>query len=169
MQAFFEQHNIPYAFVSEQTIAVSEKLPMVEAALAEILPEHPIDKDYFKKHEVYQMLGFYPQQQDALVAARAHESGLKVIRWHEQSVDMLDEQGSKARGIATAIARLGIDMKDVMAFGDGLNDIEMMQTVGFGVGMGNGRPELKAVVDYICPTVEEDGVFNGLKALGVID
>ena len=35
--------------------------------------------------------------------------------------------------------------------------------------MGNGRPELKAVVDYICPTVEEDGVFNGLKALGVID
>ena len=169
MQVFFEEHNIPYAFVSEQTIAVSERLPWVEVVLAEILPEHPIDKDYFKKHEVYQMLGFYPQQQDDLVAARAQQSGLKTIRWHEQSVDMLDEQGSKARGIATAIARLGIDMKDVMAFGDGLNDIEMMQTVGFGVGMGNGRPELKAVVDYICPTVEEDGVFNGLKALGVID
>ena len=79
------------------------------------------------------------------------------------------EQGLNACGIATAIARLVIDMKGVMAFGDGLNDIEMRQTVGVGVGMGNGRPELKAVVDYVCPTVEEDGVFNGLKALGVID
>jgi hydroxymethylpyrimidine pyrophosphatase-like HAD family hydrolase len=98
MQVFFEEHNIPYAFVSEQTIAVSERLPWVEVVLAEILPEHPIDKDYFKKHEVYQMLGFYPQKQDDLVAARAQQSGLKTIRWHEQSVDMLDEQGSKARG-----------------------------------------------------------------------
>ena len=75
MQVFFEEHNIPYAFVSEQTIAVSERLPWVEGVLAEILPEHPIDKDYFKKHEVYQMLGFYPQQQDDLVAARAQQPG----------------------------------------------------------------------------------------------
>ena len=59
-------------------------------------------------------------------------------------------------------------MGDVMAFGDGLNDIEMLQTVGFGVAMGNGHPDLKAVADYICPTVEEDGVLNGLKTLGVI-
>ena len=59
-------------------------------------------------------------------------------------------------------------MKDVMAFGDGLNDLEMMQAVGFSVAMGNGHPQTKALADYICPSVEEDGVLKGLKALGVI-
>ncbi|UOO81266.1 Cof-type HAD-IIB family hydrolase [Uruburuella testudinis] len=169
MCVFLENCQIPYAFVSEQTIAVSESLDYVEEAMSKILPEHPIDKDYYRQHEVYQMLAFYPPAQDDQVNAEAHRHGYKTVRWHERSVDMLDKQGSKARGISTAVAKLGIDMKDVMAFGDGLNDIEMMQSVGFGVAMGNGHPALKAVADYECPTVEEDGVLNGLKALGVID
>ena len=43
-----------------------------------------------------------------------------------------------------------------------------MQAVGFSVAMGNGHPQTKALADYICPSVEEDGVLKGLKALGVI-
>lgn len=63
---------------------------------------------------------------------------------------------------------LGLDMADAWAFGDGLNDIEMLSSVGFGVAMGNAHPNLKAVADYVCPKHIEDGVFEGLRALGLI-
>ncbi len=168
MCAYFDREGIPYAFVADHTIAVSEPVPTVEDAMAHILPDHPVDKEFYRRNEVFQMLGFYADDREAEVAAEAAKHGYKTVRWHELAVDMLDAQGSKARGIRTAVAELGIDMQDVMAFGDGLNDIEMMKAVGFGVAMGNGHPDLKAVADYICPTVEEDGVYNGLKVLGII-
>lgn len=166
--AYFDGEGIPYAFVADHTIAVSEPISVVEEAMAHILPDHPVDKDFYREHEVFQMLGFYTADREAGVAAEAAKHGYKTVRWHESAVDLLDAQGSKARGIRAAVAKLGIDMQDVMAFGDGLNDIEMMQAVGFGVAMGNGHPDLKAVADYVCPTVEEDGVYNGLKVLGII-
>ncbi|MDO5640236.1 MAG: Cof-type HAD-IIB family hydrolase [Neisseria sp.] len=166
---FFDARHIAYAFVANDNIAVSEDMPEVVAAMSKILPEHPVDKNYYQQHDVYQMLAFYGADKDAIVIPEAEKHGYKTVRWHETAIDMLDAAGSKARGIRTAIEKLGIDMQDVMAFGDGLNDIEMMKTVGFGVAMGNGHPDLKALADYVCPSVEEDGVLNGLKALGVID
>ncbi len=45
------------------------------------------------------------------------------IRWHPYSIDILPKGGSKAEGIKKMIERLGFDLKDVYAFGDGLNDI----------------------------------------------
>ncbi|MBF0803585.1 MULTISPECIES: Cof-type HAD-IIB family hydrolase [unclassified Neisseria] len=166
--AYFDRKGIAYAFVADHTIAVSEPVPEVEGAMAHILPDHPVDKDFYRRNEVFQMLGFYAAGREAEMAAAAAEHGCRTVRWHESAVDILDIEGSKARGIRAAAAGLGIDMQEVMAFGDGLNDIEMIKAVGFGVAMGNGHPDLKAAADYICPTVEEDGVYSGLKSLGII-
>ena len=55
-----------------------------------------------------------------------------------------------------------------MAFGDGLNDLEMMGAAGFGIAMGNAAPELKAAADYVCPRADEDGIWRALIDLGVI-
>ncbi len=165
---FLDSMNVDYAFVSPHTIAVSRSVEPVHHALTKILPDYTVDQHYYRQHDVYQMLLFYGEDQDSFFNTAPALAGFKTIRWHEQSVDLLAADGSKARGIAQAVARLGIDMQDVMAFGDGLNDIEMMQSVGFGVAMGNAHPETKAVADYICPSVEEDGVLNGLKQLGVL-
>jgi hydroxymethylpyrimidine pyrophosphatase-like HAD family hydrolase len=48
------------------------------------------------------------------------------------------------------------------AFGDGLNDLEMMDTVGTSLVMGNAGNELKAKADYVLPSVDEDGVADGI-------
>ncbi|STZ75842.1 Cof-type HAD-IIB family hydrolase [Bergeriella denitrificans] len=166
--ARFDQKGLPYAFVNNRTIAVSEPVPVVEAALSKILPDHPTDKYYYRSAPVYQMLVFYNAARDAEIKPIAAEAGLKTVRWHEEAVDMLPAGSSKAGGIAAALAKLGLTMQDAMAFGDGLNDIEMLQSVGFGVAMGNGTPEAQAAARYICPSVDEDGVYRGLQALGVI-
>ena len=165
---FFDKHSIGYGFVTPEHIVASHDSLPIHSSLQKILPDYIIDKQYFHHHKVYQMLAFYERDQDQFIAQAPELGGYKAIRWHQKSVDLLTKEGSKARGINHAIQTLGINMKDVMAFGDGLNDLEMMQAVGFSVAMGNGHPQTKALADYICPSVEEDGVLKGLKALGVI-
>ena len=76
--------------------------------------------------------------------------------------------GSKARGIREVCAVLDIPLAQVMAFGDELNDLEMFKTVGFGVAMGDGRDELKALAKYVTTPLEQHGVYNALVHLGII-
>ena len=84
-------------------------------------------------------------------------------------MDIIERAGSKARGIRAALNALGLEMADAMAFGDGLNDREMLEAVGFGVAMGNAPAELKAVARHVCPAAAEDGIARGLRELGLID
>ena len=52
----------------------------------------------------------------------------------------------------------GIDAADCMAFGNGLNDLEMFDLVGFAVAMGDAKPELKERANLITGTIEEQGI-----------
>lgn len=69
---------------------------------------------------------------------------------------------SKATGIERALEYLGLPIENSYAFGDGLNDLEMMSTVGHALVMGNAGPELKAMAEHVLPTVDEDGVAEGI-------
>ena len=69
---------------------------------------------------------------------------------------------SKATGIERALEYMGIPLEESYAFGDGLNDLEMMGTVGHALVMGNAGPELKALAEHVLPTVDEDGVAEGI-------
>lgn len=75
---------------------------------------------------------------------------------------------TKATGIECILRHIGADMKDVIAFGDGFNDMEMIQIAGTGVAMGNAVEELKEVADIVAPDMYEDGIQLTLKYLGVI-
>ena len=83
--------------------------------------------------------------------------------------NLLHADGSKARGIRRVCEAFGVAPAETMAFGDGLNDVEMFKTVGFGVAMGDGREELKALAKYVTTPLEAHGVFNALVHLGVVD
>ena len=167
---FFEQHRIIYAFISNDRIAVSAITPEMQAALNPITTEYVVDKQHYRQHEVYQMLAFYDASQDALIQASGVLGGdLKVLRWHKYSVDVLEDAGSKARGIDTLARHLGYTADNVMAFGDGINDSEMIAHVGLGVAMGNALPELKQMAQYVTSDIEDDGILNALIALKIID
>ncbi|MDO4643382.1 MAG: HAD hydrolase family protein, partial [Cardiobacteriaceae bacterium] len=119
---------------------------------------------------IYQMNTFItPEEEKILFESGLLERGYQIIRWHPHAVDLLHSTGSKARGIRAVCDILGIDLADTMAFGDELNDLEMFKTVGFGVAMGDGRDELKALAKYVTGTLEEHGIYNALVHLGVIE
>ena len=83
--------------------------------------------------------------------------------FHSDNLELYSAKNTKASGILHALDYLGVDIKDSYAFGDGLNDIEMIQTVGCGMAMGNGNPKLKSLAKYVVPSVHEDGVAFGIE------
>ncbi|MGL5520301.1 MAG: HAD family hydrolase, partial [Metamycoplasmataceae bacterium] len=76
---------------------------------------------------------------------------------------------NKAKTIIQLSEIIGIDKSQIMAFGDGENDIEMLQEVGLGIAMKNGVNEVKKIATKITnKSVEEDGVIDFLEKFGVI-
>lgn len=93
---------------------------------------------------------------------------LSLIRWHPHAMDVLPVGGSKAQGIAALLERVGIAPEDAVAFGDGLNDKEMLSFVGLGIAMGNSHQDLLPFADYVTSHVDEDGIRNGLRKAALI-
>ena len=82
-----------------------------------------------------------------------------LIRWSDgMSFDIAKKGVSKIHGIQKIIERLGISMTEVAAIGDGWNDVEMLDSVGLGIAMGNAKPEAKAVANHITEHILEEGL-----------
>jgi hypothetical protein len=75
---------------------------------------------------------------------------------------------NKASGMKIIGDYLGYSREDMIAFGDGPNDIDMLQYAGVGVAMGNAGEVTKSAADMVTDRIENDGVFNALGKLGVI-
>lgn len=80
-------------------------------------------------------------------------------------VEVMAEGVSKATGLAQVCARLGVDRAEVLAFGDALNDLEMLQWAGRGVAVANAIDVVKDVADEIAPANVDDGVAQVIEAL----
>lgn len=90
------------------------------------------------------------------------------LQWSNIASDVLPVTSSKSKGIEQIINKLNISLENTYAFGDGLNDLDMVQSVGTGVAMGNAVPEVKGAADYVTTNVDEFGVQKGLQRLGLI-
>ena len=81
------------------------------------------------------------------------------------SVELTAPGVHKGGGIAHLCRRLGIEQRHVVAFGDGLNDHEMIVWAGHGVAMGNAEPVTKALADEVTATNDDDGVATVIERL----
>lgn len=84
-------------------------------------------------------------------------------RWYPTFCDISPEGGTKIKGIEHVCKHYGLDINNVMAFGDGGNDMTMLENVGISIAMGNAHDELKAIADYVTASVEDDGIYKALK------
>ncbi|MCG0274866.1 MAG: Cof-type HAD-IIB family hydrolase [Thermosediminibacteraceae bacterium] len=73
-------------------------------------------------------------------------------------IDVLEGSVSKARGLEVLAQHLGIKREEIIAVGDNLNDIEMLQYAGLGVAMGNAPEMVKERADFVTAGNDEDGV-----------
>ena len=130
--------------------------------------EVPVSDDFDEvlKDEIYQMMmgGRNDEYDDILKDVE----NARITAWWDRAVDIIPVNGGKGKGIEAILEYYGIDRSESMAFGDGGNDIEMLQTVGTGVAMGNALDNVKAIADEICGTSAEDGIYHYCLENGLI-
>lgn len=85
-----------------------------------------------------------------------------------QGADIVERQVSKADGLKRLCDYWGIDRKDTVAFGDSMNDYEILKFAGTGVAMGNAVGQLKEAADYVTTDIGEDGIWNACVKLKLI-
>lgn len=83
------------------------------------------------------------------------------------NIEVNAEGIDKGIGILELGRRLGISKEEIMACGDGDNDLEMLKAVGFGVAMGNADAVVKAAADYVTDTNEEEGVAKAVETFAL--
>jgi Cof subfamily protein (haloacid dehalogenase superfamily) len=80
-------------------------------------------------------------------------------------VEVMAEGVTKATGLARLCAHLGIDRAEVVAFGDALNDVEMLRWAGHGVAMADAEPVVQDAADEITGSNDGDGVAQVIERL----
>ena len=116
---------------------------------------------------VYKIQTFFTNQTDALKAAEQIRQALPLnpIIMEDSSMETTREGITKAHGLLELCSVLGCKAENIMAFGDSANDLEMLRTAGFSVGMGNAEQCVRDEVDYITDPVSEDGVATAINKL----
>jgi hydroxymethylpyrimidine pyrophosphatase-like HAD family hydrolase len=74
---------------------------------------------------------------------------------------------NKSVGMLAVAERLGLDIANVYAFGDGLNDLEMLASAGTGVAIEGADPRVLAVADRTCPGPDRAGLVGAFEELGL--
>lgn len=163
-----ERLGIPWGFISNDTSVVSSYHPLVvnsfnnfKMKLPEVVKEFDYDKAYYQ--------GFFFDMNYLQHFCNRFKDDVIFYPWmFNDGADVIPVGSSKAIGMEKLRQALQVKQEHVYAIGDSTNDIEMLQYAAVGIAMGNAKPELKAVADYVTAPIHEDGLSLALKKFGFI-
>ena len=162
----FRAKRIPFVMIGENERYinyVNETVVRTQAETKGTVPE----VGTYDGEKVYQILAFVPEHQKKLLDELLDECA--VTSWNDTGIDIIPKNGGKAEGIQHYLEEHGLDRSEIMAFGDGENDAEMLRFAGIGVAMGNAGDAVKAAADYVTDTVDNDGIEKALRHFGLIE
>jgi hypothetical protein len=97
---------------------------------------------------------------------RAHFAGrMFVARSLPHFLEFAAEGVTKGSGLTFVTERIGVALQHTVAFGDGENDIELLEAAGYGIAVGAAHPRLDPVASWRCPGPEVEGVAQVIEAL----
>lgn len=156
------------AFVThDDTWAFHEDHPLIHSCIETLQMSYPrTEKELHIHRPVNQAIVYCEEEYDQMYR-KAHPN-LEFIRFHKYGMDAMPKGNSKAVGIKKMIEATGFKIENTYAFGDALNDLEMISFVGYGIAMGNSIAEIKAVADYVTTANTQDGIWNACMELGLL-
>lgn len=92
-----------------------------------------------------------------------YQDQLQIVRNDARHLDIMRKGITKGSAIRRLAKYCKIELEDIMAIGDGINDIEMIRMVGTGVAVGNACEELKNAADYVCQEKNTFGVIEAIR------
>ena len=120
-----------------------------------------------KEREVYQYT-VYASDKDIDRYYRPLVRHVRFPSWDPSFSDVTPDSVSKGLATEAVMRYLGLSREETAAFGDGGNDIPMLDAVGTAVAMGNSSPEVKEHATLIAEDADEDGVAKAMLSLGLV-
>lgn len=144
-----------------------QELPLeVTAELFRRMSEKPLKREKYEDAEILSAFIHTNEQKDAFYQDQFPD--MHFTRATPFLGEATMKGSHKAAAMEKVVRHFQKTMEDAIAFGDSLNDLEMIDAAGCGVAMENGRQEIKVIADYVTSHVEEDGIYHGLKHLKLI-
>ena len=162
--AVAKENHVPLLWMPTHHYVLSgENQEVLLEALDNMNLPYPIIETNLEKpdYKIYQMVAGVTKENEHIFEPIEE---VRIVRWQPNGIDLLPKVGSKATAIEVILDKLGLKPENAVAFGDGLNDIDMLQKCGVGVAMNNALPEVKEIANYI--TVKnnyEDGIVYFLN------
>jgi Cof subfamily protein (haloacid dehalogenase superfamily) len=160
---FLHDEAVFACYYTEDAIYVPDHSPL-ERALAPAGFPQPIavpDLHALKHLPCLKLVAVAEPERIASLRPRAESvfgDRLYVTQTSSVLLEFLHPEVSKGAALREAMIYLGLDPAEVIAFGDGHNDIDMLEAAGTGVAMGNASAEVQAVADLVAPSNAEDGI-----------
>ena len=144
MYEMFERFEVPLEYFVDDF-----DLNEVDTAKIEVLCEKDEDKDYIRALRL---------------------EGYEILDHGNSGSFEINLGGvSKGKSIVELLHILNIPIENSIAFGDGANDMEMIEVVGYGVAMGNGYEALKKIANQVTEPCIGHGIVKELQRLGLVN
>jgi Cof subfamily protein (haloacid dehalogenase superfamily) len=164
--AYTNNHGL--SFFTEDFSMNGVKNEEILKALKETLSlnDYPVSNKLVYNQEIYLMCLY---ANDKIVEQYIKRfPNLNFKRWHPFVLNVLQEDITKSLAIIKVLEYFDIDKSEAIAFGDGENDIDMLELVGLGIAMGNGHEKLKSTADFVTKKSNEDGIEFALQKYGIL-
>ena len=161
----FEKKELPMMLVEKDHFYVNMQSDIVvdgQAAISSPMP--PISA--YEGAPVYQIVVYGGKEVERELAKKV--PNCTFTRWSDFGVDIISKDGGKVIGIQKVLEHYGIRREEMIAFGDGENDMDMLQFAGIGVAMGNAEEEVKAAADYVTADIDDEGILKACKHFGLL-
>ena len=163
--ALFEAREIPVVLIERERTYISFVNDDVVRAQADTHTSVP-PVGVYEGATVIQAMAYVDESKTEWL--RRMLVGCDVTRWHAKAVDInAPSPGGKADGLMRWCKANGVDLSEVVTFGDAENDVTMLRAAGVGVAMGNAVEEAKEAADFVTADIDDDGVWNALELLGL--
>lgn len=106
-----------------------------------------------------------PADREKMLAAFSGIPGIKVFASHPMLIEAVSVRAGKENGLKAACARFGVPLARCAAFGDELNDVDMIRAAGLGVAVQNAVAAAKAAADFVTTDCDDDGVARVLEKI----
>ena len=167
MKNYFDENNMIYGLVGKSRQSISDTNDFVKWCFDNVRMTLPnIDPLLYKEEEIFMIWSFATDEEIEIMKDKFLD--YSFISWKVNGCDIIPKGKSKSDSMLWYVNKMGYDIKNVYAFGDGDNDIEMIKDAGVGIAMGNATEDTKKVADYITCDSASDGIYHALKHFELI-
>lgn len=168
LRAACEQHNLSMLYRVGSVNHLTELTEQVKRFWAHMgvdIPEiRPMDKEL---HNVPK-LSIHASAEEEASYLTPHLKHTWTARITEDLIDLIPEGIGKSTGLRDICAHFGIDPAQTMAFGDGQNDIDLIEAAGIGIAMGNAAPNIKQAAQFVTLPAKDAGITHALRHFNLV-